>query len=996
MAHQKNRSLIPVAALKWPWLCGLLALALLRSACAADALYENDGVIDVTIPTDLFTAPDATNFVNMNWFEINFGNVKGGVNVDTFESEDTLNYTNEGVMVMESTVYTSPSGLALAESPGCGYDFDDFNTQSGLQKMAASFYNVGSIRANSEMDLGNNFFLASTVGKCVVNATNIVNPGTIDLGADSLMQLTGQNIDLTRGNLTLENVAANVSGLGAFGVDTNAEWNPGIDLGQNFAFSSLPFIIDLTNSTPYFQIDVLNNGTNIVYRSAFVEDYSIPAIPFNVYFDSASSFGGGAVTVEWSAAYTNYATGVVSTNYLYLNDDYVLGASTNVFLGGMPPPGYPDNFTFTESSVKLNPGAQANAGFLNVFPDLNTSNRYAYVAANLISSSVATNASLSNPSGALTNLPGRLQINASKDLNLSYVNISQPNYLSLNATNQFDGNVGGSIITSYADFNLGVTNGFLVVSNLMAPYIPVWSGVVDAWSTRLLLEDTNGMIGTNTVTITNDDRVLIVASQLNPIAPTYVANLVLHSTNVILSDTLNVLTRLSMDAQNLTLTTNPIGTGAESPYGALNWQNKAILFSNSLPNLVNLTNNGVISANSLISLGAAKHLANIINTGNLIDNGTAFWVTNFLCSGSINDGVGAFQLTASTVDLTNGSILAVSNSISIAANIIEASNATLIAGSALTLNTADLSDGFANGTSGLTNANNWSIGTDALSASPGLYLLNGLNLLFKPAGSGLLGTSITSIASTNKLINNEWAAQDYGVSNQGYTNNAAIGQLILNAQSPGPGTATQFYFSGTGVSNAIYVDHLVLDGYASYTNHSSTNSIPTLAFNTNLVIYYADATASGAGDVSFLLNGFNNNRLRWVSSYIGLFSSTNIVYSSGVTNTLNSGLVNTLKIFTAPPALTAGQLNFMSYLTNNPPNTIVISWNTIPLFDNYIYYSTNMVDWQLLTNMYLPNNPFYVQPASIANATALTNVMVLDPVVAPGRYYQIQATPYPF
>ncbi|HEY3763381.1 MAG TPA: hypothetical protein VGN23_16670 [Verrucomicrobiae bacterium] len=991
MTHQKNLSLNPLKALKWPWLCGLLALALVQAACAADALYENDGVVDVTIPPDLFAIPDATNFVNTDWFEINFGNVKGSVNVDTFESEDTLNYTNEGVMVMESTIDENPDGLILAISPGCGYDFDHYNTQSGLVGMAASFYNNGSIRANSQVDFGVNSLIASTVGKCAVNATNIVNPGTIDLGEDSLMTLTGQNIDLTRGTLTIENTTTNLYGLGAFGVDTNKDWDPAFDLGPNSAVSSLPFIIDLTNSTPFFQVDVLNNGTNVVYRSAFVEDYSTPSVPFNVYFDSASTFGGGAVTVEWIASYINYATGTTFSNYLYLNDDYVLGASTNVALIGTP--GYPDNFIFTESPVKRNPGTQASPGFINVFPDIINTNAYAYVQSQLISASTPTNASSTNPSGALTNLPARIQINASQDLNLSYVNINQPNYLSLNATSQFDGNVGSSIVTSYADFNLGVTNGFLVISNLMAPYVPVWSGLVDAWSTRFLVADTNAMIGTNIVTITNDYRVLIVGSQLNPIAPTYVANLVLHSTNVVLSDTINLLTKLSIDAQNFTLTTNPIGTGAESPAGELNWQNIAILFSNSLPNLVNLTNNGVISANNLVSLGKYKTLGNIINNGTLIDNGTAFWVTNFQSSGNIQDGVGAFQLNASMVNLTNGIINAVSNNISIAATIVNVSNATLNAGSALTLNCAVLSDGFPNGTTGLTNANNWSVGADALSGFHGIYLQNGINLQFPSIGSGLLGTSITSTAQTNKLINNVWAAQDYGAVNAGFTNNAAIGQLILNAQSPGPGA--QFYFTGTGVSNAIYVDHLVLDGYASYLFHSSTNSIPALAFNTNIVIYYADATAAGVGDVSFLLNGFNHDanypagHLRWVPSYLGYYSSTNVV-NAGTTNVENIGLMQN-GYYTYFTSIEPSQMDFMNFMTNNPPNTMVLSWTTVPLANNFVYYSTNMVNWQLLTNAYLMTNPF-VSPGIWPGVA--TNVMVLDPIIiGQNRFYKVNVTP---
>jgi len=989
MTHQKKQPINAFRLLKRPWLCAFLMIALMPAARAADALYENDAVVNVNIPTDLFQIPDATNFVNKNWFELNFVSTLGS---ETFEAEDTINYTNLGTMVTEGPL--SVPGLQV--KPGCGFIFDTYNTQSGLEYQAGSFYNAGSIRANSVIDLGTIVTVgafpieAYTVGQSLINATNIVNPGTLDIGQNGLMQLTGQNIDLTRGTLALETGNSDLYGTGSFGLDTNKDWNPGVDLGSTFALSSLPFQIYLPDSTSYFNFAYSNGGTNVVIRSAFVEDFSTPTVPINVYFDSAGIFGGGNVTVEWIAAYTNYATGLPITNYLYLNNDYVLGASTNVLLTGTPP-GYPDNFVFTESTTELSPGTQASPAFFNVYPNENISNVYAYVTANLISTTVSTNSAILDPNGAITNLPGQIKINASKELKMGYTTISQPNYMSLTSTNQFDGSIGAAVASPFSDINLGVTNGFLTISNLLTPYVPVWSGTIDAWSTDFLV--TNGVGGTN------DNRVLIVGSTgLNPVSPAYIQNLKLHSTNLVVSDTLNVLSKLSIDAQNLTLTTNPIANGATSPAGELIWANNSILFSNSLPNLKNLTNNGVIQCPNLISLGQASPLNAIINNGGISDGGTAFWATNFLSSGNIVDGTGSFQLNASTVTLTNGSIIAASNNISITANTIEASNVVFDAGSALILAVTNLSDGFPNGTTGLTNANNWSIGTYAFSGLAGLYGQNGLNLLLKSSGSGLLGTTITSVAPTNKLINNLWAAQDYGASNSGYTNNAAIGQLILNAQSPGPGT--QFYFSGAGTSNAIYVDHLVLNGYASYLYHSGTNSLPAVVINTNLVIYYADATASGVGDVSFLLNGFNGNHLRWVPTYVGYFSATNIVYPNGSTNALNVGLVDSPFIDSngngsgnssdPTPLFVTSQLNFTDYQTNNPPNTVVISWNSVPLATNFVYYSTNLLNWQLLTNAYLMTNPF-VSPEPYPGP--ITNITVLDSVMSPGRFYQVVVSP---
>ena len=72
-----------------------------------------------------------------------------------------------------------------------------------------------------------------------------------------------------------------------------------------------------------------------------------------------------------------------------------------------------------------------------------------------------------------------------------------------------------------------------------------------------------------------------------------------------------------------------------------------------------------------------------------------------------------------------------------------------------------------------------------------------------------------------------WAAGDFGASNAGYTNNVAIGHLILDAL--GPAANAQFYFTGPGASNAIYVDRLELRDYASYTNHDSHGNLAALA-----------------------------------------------------------------------------------------------------------------------------------------------------------------------
>jgi hypothetical protein len=1147
--HQVNRFV------KWPLLCGLLSLALARVALATDALWpppdQLDQAFNYTVPGNPPPPIDATAFDIENSFTINFDS--SALNPELFEPWNTINYTNNGLMVADNAALID--GVILDSDLGCGFDFETQTTNVIPQQMAGTFYNPGTIRANSFFDEDELFldeedvFSVSSVGKVIISATNVVNPGTIDVGVDGLLQSTGQNADFSRSTLTVEQTGDDVFGLiGAFGTDTNKDWNPGFDLRPTSAESSLPYVLFLPDSTAYFQTDVQNGGSNVIYRAVFIEDTSITNVSYNVYFDSADIFGGGNVTIEWIGSYVDWATGGQFNNYLYLNDDYELGATTNVVIDNN---GIPDNFTFTESTTRLIPGVPAAPGFLNVFPDGIITNAYAYVDAQLTSTTVSTNVSTSNPSGALTNLPGRIQITASNELNLAYAQITGPNYMSLQSTNQFDGSPGALIQSAYSDLNLGVTNGFLTVSNLLSPAIPNWSGTVQAWSTRWLVSatnisittDTNGVATTNLFVATNDFRVLIVGSQLTPTTLAQVQDLFLHGTNLVLSDTMNIIRNLSVDSQSLTLTTNPIANGATSPEGELNWQELGTFgTATQFPNLLWLTNNGAIMAlnsaqfvgnsnivtvipatptaaatgtlsevtgrtnvlvnnkvtigsvqyafvskitntvpnqikiatqfdgsmsnliaainravgagtnysantpaNSLVSAGlltnhsfvvtarAAGSTGNLIvttnsttttnltwnglatlaggtnyvagttnvsttsipyydfiNSGLLSDQGSTISANNFLSSGVISNGVGSFALKSLTTTLTNGSIIAGAN-VSITADSLLTSNVVLSVGKALNLAATNLLTD-----TGVTNGNNWSVGSQALGSTRGNYLNNGFNLSVKPSVGDLLGTTVTNIGPSGKLINNLWAGLDLGASPAGYTNNVAIGRLFLDALGSSS-LGTQFYFSGTGASNAIYVDQLTLLDFASYTNHDANGNIPTLGFNTNLVIYYADATASGV-EVSEKLNGANNNHLRWVPSYAGYFSSTNIVYPDGTTNTVNAALAQSTSIDSdqdgivnaddPTPFFVASEVKFTLTLTNlNATNYAQLSWQSIPSSTNSVYYITNLAtpNWQVLTNF-----------VTTGSSSPTTNTILdrLNPVTP--RYYRVLVSPNNF
>jgi hypothetical protein len=196
------------------------------------------------------------------------------------------------------------------------------------------------------------------------------------------------------------------------------------------------------------------------------------------------------------------------------------------------------------------------------------------------------------------------------------------------------------------------------------------------------------------------------------------------------------------------------------------------------------------------------------------------------------------------------------------------------------------------------------------------------------------------------------------------------------------------------------VDQLQLLGFSDFNSriintNTGSVSIPGLMINTNLVIYYADAVSDGA-DVSFKLNGFNTNHLRWVPAYAGYFSSTNLVYD-GVTNAVNVALAANKSIDSdgdgtpnasdPTPFFLPVEVNLKTYLTN--ANTkVAITWDSIPNATNSVLYTTNIampaLPWTVLTNFLSPI-PYPSPPAKVT---------VLDSVTSPPRYYWVIVNPW--
>jgi hypothetical protein len=1105
-------------------------LLLAHAALATDPLYQNGATLDYTVPGNPPPTIDATNFVNTGVFDVIFGEYT--FDNEFYEPWNVVNYTNIGEMDVNT-----------------GFQFDTQTTNQIPHQMAGSFYNSGTITcgANGMLPL----FVGE--GQLVVSATNLACPGEVVIGPNGFLTFTGGNVDLSRSTIGLEGFGSGIISYPiafgqdwSYGLDTNADWSPATNLGPTYATSSFfttykePFILQslhLNNSTPFYMgVELATNL--IVWRAVFVQDSS-PGVAYKVYFSDNTPLGylgGGADTIqdniEWTGSYVDPASGTTVNHYLYLDDSTLLGTNY-ITASDLPGNGIESNFTFYASTTPVFLDGYTTAGFpygLYTIPQV--TNWYSFINAQLVSTTTATNASPSNPSGALTNLPNAVYVTANGQFNLNLAYITGPNYLSLTGTNQFGGSAGADIVSPFADISLG-TNGPLIITNLLASALPNWSGTVKAWSGRWLVIITNND-GTNSYAVSNDFRALLVSSQVSPttLAQVQHLNLFSRTNQVVISDLFNVMSSLYIDATNLTLTTNGYGNGATSPEGELNLENNAILWPSSLPNVHNLTNsgairvsnqaqfmcmdrpavaasgtlsevgtNGNVATNNQVAIGPYKYTFvttiansvsnqvkiaatfdgsmsnliaainhgvgpgtnyssstpintfimagglvnhaftvtaltngsagnsivttnsaattnltwngqttlsggmdfgyagpydNFINHGVMSDLGAVIYANYFENGGTFaNNSLGSFNLQSQAAVFTNGSLTAGGDVIITTASLLT-SNLVLQAGRSLTLQVTNwLTD------CGVSNGNVWSVGGAAFV---------GLNLPLLPTNpairNDLLGTTISVTSpSPNKQVTNLWSGLDYGVSSSGYTNNAAVGRLILDAK----GMSSSFAFGGTGASNAIYVDELELLDYASYTNRDLGGNLRGLVINTNpvggLVIYYAQALTLGPGGtmvpVAELINHKNNDRLRWVAAYAGHFSSTNIVYPDGTTNgPFNIALAQSTDIDSNGNGIVNANDPAPFFLPTNVNFMAIgprLQWTTIPLATNYIFYATNLpaTNWMPFTNF---GNYYYGANVAVTNSGHTNSFISPQPWPSPATnvwvFYTGSATLY--
>jgi len=549
----------------------------------------------------------------------------------------------------------------------------------------------------------------------------------------------------------------------------------------------------------------------------------------------------------------------------------------------------------------------------------------------------------SNPGGgnanasSVTNLPGRVHINAGS-LNLYNTQMRGEGEIVIQASHLVSSQ-NAIVDCENLSYNLGSTNGNLNVANLAPLSVVRFNGTVSecsaVWSNVTFVVTTNYVTGmdTNGVTtnapafLTNSVQIgvyalLVDAGNLASEAPVTVYDLLLHSTNMVITDSMNVVESFLLDGTNFTLNgnltfpgTSPVDPISGRPFVLYPIQNWVYTMA---PTLLFFINNGSLSIPSDAHFGddGPTNYLVFLNSGIITAGAQTIDSVNLQISNGVNQAtISDFSATAGTAIISNAVITAAGDIDFYAGTLLIDDSSVLAANYALNFTvTNNLSDG------GTNSGNQFSC-------------QNGFNLWIKPQTGDLLGTTIASTAWLDAEVDHFWAGEDRGSNAAGsyaggFTNNEALGMLVLSPQEFAAPYYPLFFFSGTGVSNGLYV--VTLD-----VTQLGANITNMLAIDPSLTIYYAHALV----DTNAIHLGTNTPPERYLDG---------LQFPPGTGGYLRYVQDYTGHVVAAPSPPPNGKLS-ASYLKSGGPVQFTLSGAAGRTY--VVQASTDMINWvPILTN----------------------------------------------
>ena len=245
-----------------------------------------------------------------------------------------------------------------------------------------------------------------------------------------------------------------------------------------------------------------------------------------------------------------------------------------------------------------------------------------------------------------------------------------------------------------------------------------------------------------------------------------------------------------------------------------------------------------------------------------------------------------------------------------------------------------------------------------------IELTDGFHLLRKPRLGDLLGTRFWTRAPRFVSVAHTWAADNRGATPAGFTNNAAVGRLLLDSLAFG-----ELRFGppldGLGYPQpgnfGLYVDYLEFSTNRYTGGQPSVAETPEsyLVIEPGLTIYFAMSNLNPEE-----LDGRFEGRLRWVKSYAGPASGADVALRDGRTLRVNLGLLQSLEIDSDGDGVVNGRdlypfddlliTNF--HLVSVTPPVAELSWRAAARTSYAVSYTTNLLtpNWQVIARMANP------------------------------------------
>lgn len=827
----------------------------------------------------------------------------------------------------------------------------------------------------------------------LINAEKVENRGMLQSGAQSLVRITGDSVDLSRGDINIETYA----GFGGTDQVTDTNFFPAplildnywggptnitFDVGAGFYDFDTnlgPFVISpvhvVTNSfgigtsqigLPYPLYDVRRvdiDETNVVVQAIFV-GYDTNLLNGQVRFSEFNTQNDFAVAgARLTMEFTNSVTGAISSQEVFVTDDMAARTNNLVILpnAGTTTSYRPSNYRVSRSLLMdFAFGGAGNAqGTTNLFyEDGVSSNITVEGIFTAYSPYVASAGALTPPAvpGATdSNLLGRLEIDA-QTLDLSKVKARANTLMSIKANHVVSTGESELSAGSYR-FDLASTNGTLKLDSSVTGVAKVFEGPMFFWSslwTNFLASvgtDTNGEPVTNWVNV--GYHVLMVdAYSLGITQRTSFESLKLRAENVQIDHPYYVTGELLLQATNVTMNEDVTLLGGSGNFG-----------SSNAPSVLSLTNRGdfLISGNAVIGTDRVRPYDNLVNEGRIAADSMSLR-SHFLH----NKG-----------DLVSDNVLRIESGVAkFEDGITQSDGDTILQSQDMKFHNfgvQSLGVLFLNSTN--------SISDSGGGANSSLSCNRGFRLLRKPMYGDLLGTRLATQVSQNAVIDHIWSATDRGVSVDGFKNNVAIGRLVL---SSGQGAILRFHGPDASAKYAIYTDYLDLQGFVQ-TSYGRGKLADSVQIDPNVTIYYAYSNVPVED-----LDGALGGRLQWVKEFSGPNSSVVVALPSGGSVTVNKGLRESIIIDSDGDGLANGydpqpfsEPKLDVTVTGMSPLSMSISWQAAPLTRYQVEYQDNPAgEWIPLQSV---NN----------ESTSMQSMQVQDVIESPdaARYYRVRYNP---